>query len=171
MKDTVSQTGWSEARKIAWKGKVYRPNEFYYRFNNIGEENRNGPWELEERKKFMERLKTHGANFRWGQFSKPIYGRVGYMCSNEYRRLIKHGIIFDMNYRKSGTDLTFIRTKDERTKRFSWIVLEDDTGVFPETPFCHEKAPKIIKEKCKTVSILKQSHRLQKEKQKAVITT
>ncbi len=36
--------GWSEARIRAWKLKDKNPNAYYYRFNDPGEEQHNGPW-------------------------------------------------------------------------------------------------------------------------------
>jgi len=39
-----------------------------------------------------------GENYEWGIFSMGIPGRVGYQCSNFYRRLLKEGRVKDDNY-------------------------------------------------------------------------
>jgi len=83
--DAIAQgnfEGWSEARVKAYKLKDVNPNAYYYRFNDPGERQRNGPWTKEEVRLFMERLKELGANGQWGIFSMSIPGRVGYQCIN-----------------------------------------------------------------------------------------
>ena len=105
-------TGWSQARKEAWNKKDTNPNGYYYRFNKIGEAQIFGKFDHNECKKFMKKLKKYGANNEWGLFSKNISGRVGYVCANHYRELIKSKYIHDPNYTfdKNGK-LKFIREK------------------------------------------------------------
>jgi hypothetical protein len=38
------------------------------------------------------------ADYKWGTFSISIPGRVGYICSNYYRELVKSGDIVDDKY-------------------------------------------------------------------------
>eukprot|EP00494_Astrolonche_serrata_P025014 UN25274 len=111
LKTSGTMTGWSQARKNAWKRRTQNPNAYYYRFNKPGENNKREPWGNSEKKVFMERLQTQGANNQWGVFAMNIEGRVGYACSNYYRQLVKYGYVYDINYRKEGGDLKFIRNK------------------------------------------------------------
>ncbi|KAJ2146601.1 hypothetical protein IW136_000506 [Coemansia sp. RSA 678] len=90
--------GWSEARIKAFKAIKTKPNTYYYRFNEPGEEQRTGQWTPEEQRQFHARLKEIGANGQWGIFSMTIPGRVGYQCSNYYRYLVENRLIHDPNY-------------------------------------------------------------------------
>lgn len=88
--------GWSEARKGAWRERHTKPNTYYYRFNDPGQPQREGKWNAEEQAAFFRRLeewlRIHEGHmsYQWGLFARPIYGRVGYQCSNFYRALVKH---------------------------------------------------------------------------------
>ena len=84
----------SDLRKLA----IMYQNNYYYRKNAPGEEQRKGRWTLEERALFMHRLDEVGAGGPWGIFSMAIPGRVGYQCSNFYRGLILEGAVVDPNY-------------------------------------------------------------------------
>ncbi|KAJ2659494.1 hypothetical protein IW148_004227 [Coemansia sp. RSA 1199] len=90
--------GWSEARIKAFKAIKTKPNTYYYRFNEPGEEQRTGQWTAKEQRQFHARLKEIGANGQWGIFSMTIPGRVGYQCSNYYRYLVENRLIHDPNY-------------------------------------------------------------------------
>ena len=90
--------GWSEARKRAYQLKDHNPNAYYYRFNDPGEAQGNGAWKKDEIKQFLKRLKQLGANGQWGIFAMGVSGRVGYQCSNFYRKLVEKGDIKDPNY-------------------------------------------------------------------------
>eukprot|EP00871_Galdieria_phlegrea_P004504 jgi/Galph1/5054/GphlegSOOS_G3712.1 len=100
VKESGSMDGWSEARIKAYQSIDTNPNAYYYRFNAPGEEQNHGQWTEKEEKLFFERLKECkiGENYEWGIFSMGIPGRVGYQCSNFYRRLLKEGRIKDENY-------------------------------------------------------------------------
>ncbi|GJQ09027.1 hypothetical protein GpartN1_g818.t1 [Galdieria partita] len=100
VKESGSMDGWSEARIKAYQSIDENPNAYYYRFNAPNEEQRYGAWTKEEEKLFFERLKECkiGENYEWGIFSIGIPGRVGYQCSNFYRRLLKEGRVKDDNY-------------------------------------------------------------------------
>ncbi|KJE94945.1 hypothetical protein CAOG_08894 [Capsaspora owczarzaki ATCC 30864] len=89
---------WSEARIRAYKSIDVNPNAYYYRFNAPNEEPRNGAWTQDEKQLFFERLREIGADGQWGIFSMAIPGRVGYQCSNFYRKLIRVGELKDNNY-------------------------------------------------------------------------
>jgi len=99
--DAIAQgsfEGWSPARIKAYQQKDTNPNAYYYRFNDPGEEQRNGPWTKEEVSLFFSRMEEMGVNGQWGIFSRTIPGRVGYQCSNFYRQLIESGQIHDSHY-------------------------------------------------------------------------
>lgn len=85
LKDCENFVGWSRARIDAWQKRDTNLNAYLYRFNMPGEKQQQGTWSASEHKMFMERLKTEGANHKWGEFSAKIPGRVGYQCSNYYR--------------------------------------------------------------------------------------
>ncbi len=76
--NTSGMEGWSEARIRAYKSLKKNPNTYFYRFNVVGETQRNGPWSKEEDELFMKRLGEFGADGQWGIFSMAIPGRVGY---------------------------------------------------------------------------------------------
>ena len=111
-----SMEGWSEARIRAFKIRDQNPNAYYYRFNAPGEQQRNGGWSEEEHQMFMARLKECGADGQWGIFSMAIPGRVGYQCSNYYRKLIDSGQLHDQNYTTDGTGKTHFKRKDKESK-------------------------------------------------------
>jgi len=94
--------GWSEARIRAWKMRDTQPNAYYYRFNDPGQQQRNGKWTDDERKLFFKRMQeiniVNNPHPQWGVFSMTIPGRVGYQCANYYRALVKAGEIVDTNY-------------------------------------------------------------------------
>jgi hypothetical protein len=100
-KKVESQSGWSQARKNAFTQLNSNPNAYYYRLNAPGEEQKNGKWTPEEKRLFMQRVKMFsvGTTPKWGIFSITIPGRVGYQCSNFYRKLVKNGEIVDPNYK------------------------------------------------------------------------
>jgi hypothetical protein len=98
---------WSEAHRVSYTQRIQNPNSYLYRNNPPGEKQRSGAWSEDERKLFMRRLeemKRHGVvEGQWGIFSEAIPGRVGYQCSNFYRKLIMDGVIKDPSY-KIGQD-------------------------------------------------------------------
>merc|ERR1712228_553424 len=98
MKNTVDQTGWSPARKKAFKNIEKNPSDYYYRFNKPGEQSRLGKWNDAENKLLMKRATTIGVNSDWGEFSKAIPGRVGYQCSGRWSALVRRGKVKDWNY-------------------------------------------------------------------------
>ncbi|ETO25354.1 hypothetical protein RFI_11783, partial [Reticulomyxa filosa] len=133
-KDTYD--GWSAARIKAYQDRKQRPNAYYYRFNEEGEQQKTGLWADEEHALFMKRLIEMGANVQWGVFSMTIPGRVGYQCSNYYRDLVKKKWVIDSNYKTEGKKLTFVNKSDKtdksasskeqeyREKAFAFIVRE-----------------------------------------------
>eukprot|EP00948_MAST-09A_sp_MAST-9A-sp1_P004079 g4079.t1 len=92
--------GWSEARTKAWLNRERNENAYYYRFNEPGEVQRTGGWSKEEHDGFIDLIKN-GVDYRWGILSKNVPGRVGYQCSNYYRKLVEKGKITDPNYSKN----------------------------------------------------------------------
>merc|ERR1711865_586847 len=93
--------GWSEARIKAF-AKRKTPagqNAYYYRFNKPKQQQRNGKWEDDEKQLFLKRRKElNGCDGKWGIFAMKIPGRVGYQCSNFYRKLIEKGELKDPKY-------------------------------------------------------------------------
>merc|ERR1719295_842941 len=163
LKDTVNFDGWSAARVKAWKEKEERPNAYYYRFNDPGEEQQNGRIRMDEHKAFMERVMEHGVNCQWGMFSKTITGRVGYQCSNYWRQMMKDGWVKDPNYWiRSDGSFQFKRAKKgsipDEIRRFSFVVLHDPSKVFHPLPGYHPKRPsdkslkKYLQENIKTLT-------------------
>ena len=51
----------SACQQKAYNMKKHRPNEYYYRLLEDGEEKKNGAWDYSEFRQFMKRLKSHGA--------------------------------------------------------------------------------------------------------------
>lgn len=74
---------WSLVRKRAYVNRHLNPNQFYYRFNEPGEQPRHGDWTTQEHQLFLKRLSEVGPG-EWGIFSQKIPGRVGYQCRNYY---------------------------------------------------------------------------------------
>mmetsp|Transcript_18811 Transcript_18811/g.36883 ORF Transcript_18811/g.36883 Transcript_18811/m.36883 type:complete len:1026 (+) Transcript_18811:119-3196(+) len=102
---------WSEARIKAFLNRKSNPNAYYYRFNRLGEKQETGEWSLENQKRFMELIKD-GVDYRWGILSMKIPGRVGYQCSNFYRKLVSMGKVIDPNYQiDEQGKLKFVRPK------------------------------------------------------------
>jgi len=104
--------GWSEARVKAFLSRKKNPNSYYYRFNAPGEAQATGNWTKAEVDLFMAQIQNFGVTYRWGEFSMSIPGRVGYQCSNYYRKLIQEGVIKDPNYVLIDGKLKFLRGKD-----------------------------------------------------------
>mmetsp|Transcript_8784 Transcript_8784/g.16118 ORF Transcript_8784/g.16118 Transcript_8784/m.16118 type:complete len:782 (+) Transcript_8784:357-2702(+) len=109
--DDLKALKWSDARIKAFLGRKTNPNAYYYRFNELNEIQETGEWSAANKKRFME-LISEGVDYRWGIFSTKIPGRVGYQCSNFYRKLITEGVVHDPNYH-IGEDgkLKFVRPK------------------------------------------------------------
>jgi len=136
-------TGWSEARKKAYKAMKQNPNAYHMRFNTPGETQSKGSWSKQEHKKFMQLLYENGANNNWGVFSINIQGRVGYQCSDYYRKLIKQKKIWDPNYWYDGKRMCFKHDFElgEAWLKYAFTVLEDASGVFGILPAQHPKRP------------------------------
>eukprot|EP00483_Globobulimina_turgida_P007987 UN08003 len=98
LKDIASKEKWSNARKNAWKDKHKNPEKYYYRFNEPGQPTKSKNFSPEEHELFIKTAKEHGVNMRWGMFSTTIPGRVGYICSNHWRKLIINQQVKDENY-------------------------------------------------------------------------
>ena len=122
------ELGWSDARVKAFMHRESNPNAYYYRFNDLGEEQHTGQWTQQEHDNFMDLIKD-GVDYRWGILSIKVPGRVGYQCSNYYRLLIERGVIKDPNYEivekknektgKMETKLKFTRPKNLTSQRLS----------------------------------------------------
>jgi len=57
LKNSKDQKNWSPARIKAYQSIKKNPNAYYYRFNEPGEEQKNGPWSKEEKKTFFKNCK------------------------------------------------------------------------------------------------------------------
>jgi len=156
LKDIGKMEGWSEARKKAWKQRRTAPNAYFYRFNVPGQPQKNGKWDAEDHRLFMERVMAFGVNDQWGIFSKKIPGRVGYQCSNYWRGLVKDGDVVDPNYAFDGKKLHFkrntksFRIRDEYRK-FAVTIKRDASGVWTNLPQKHPRHP--TPEYCREVEL------------------
>eukprot|EP01084_Bolivina_argentea_P053980 99013_1 len=147
LKDNECETNWSNARKSAWNCK--ETNKHYYRFNVEGEIEKTGKWNKHEHKLFLNRAKEFGVNTNWGIFSKVIAGRVGYSCSDYWRKLLKNKTVKDKNYYfnpsagKNGKWLWKWGKKkkggDEfnKMRKFSFSIYDDELRDY----ISHEKHP------------------------------
>lgn len=128
LKDPVDQSRWSSARKRAWKTIKTNPNSYYYRFNAPGEVQAGGVWNKEEEELFFKRIDEVGVGDNWGIFAMGIPGRVGYQCSNFYRKMIKEGRIFDSNYQVNNGKLLYKRVTKSRPTILSPPSVSVDSG-------------------------------------------
>ncbi|PRP81107.1 putative receptor protein kinase [Planoprotostelium fungivorum] len=87
-----NMAGWSWIQRKVWAERYNNPNQFYYRFNEPGEDNLGGQWAPHEKRAFFKRLAEFGPH-SWGLFAQPIYGRVGYQCCSFYRQCVTEGIV------------------------------------------------------------------------------
>jgi hypothetical protein len=80
---------------------------------------------------------------RWGIFSEKIPGRVGYQCSNFYRKLILDGVIKDSSYRigpdgklhyKDRGGYTKGKVHSAPRKKRTFVDEDDDPIVFQPGP-------------------------------------
>jgi hypothetical protein len=95
-------SGGSKAKETARRMFRKNPNSYFYRHTAPGVARKfdsSEPWTKEEEELFIQIAKKHGAGDKWGLFSSYIPGRIGYQCSQYYRKhMIKHGIIQDPNF-------------------------------------------------------------------------
>lgn len=171
MKDTKNKTGWSEARMKAFVQCESNPNSYYYRFNKPGEKSKMGRWEEHEYKLFMGHLQLRGTNNKWGPFSINIPGRVGYTCSQFYRKLLRKGWIWDKNYWWDGSKFKFLNSKyaknisaveHAKLEKYGFVVLHDPSGTFAETPSFHSKCTPEFQSKFKEHEMLKKESQKRK---------
>ena len=98
---------WSDARRTSYLRADSFPNAYYYRHLPPGEKQINGAWTAHEKQLFLKRVAefrgdSDTMNGDWGLFSLSIPGRVGYQCSNFYRKLVEAGEIYDSRYIKGA---------------------------------------------------------------------
>jgi hypothetical protein len=96
--DQESWDQWSEAHQESYLKGKRNPNTYFYRNLAPGETQKNGGWDEEEKELFLRRLEEMKRKYpnekgQWGIFSQAIPGRVGYQCSNFYRKLVASGEI------------------------------------------------------------------------------
>ncbi|KAJ3428484.1 myb transcription factor [Anaeramoeba flamelloides] len=134
---------WSKEKQSSWHSFKSNPNRYYYRFNEKGEPNKRGRWTKEEHELFLKRCEEVGVGGDWGLFSRPIPGRVGYVCANRFRTLLKS----DLEFRKKYGGNYFViggkiihKNNYHKSKAF---------GLYDETPISTEKSLKKEKEKMK----------------------
>jgi hypothetical protein len=102
--DPSDWSHWSPAKRRSYTLGMKNPNAYFYRNVAPGEEYKMGPFTLEEKKIFLKRVEefrnkeTGVVSGEWGLFSRALPGRVGYQCSNFYRKLVEQGEIKDPNY-------------------------------------------------------------------------
>merc|ERR1712130_183667 len=141
LKNIKNMDGWSEARKKAWKNRKTSPNAYFYRFNVPGQPQKNGAWSKAEHKLFMKRVMEMGVNDKWGIFSKVIPGRVGYVCSNHWKKMVGDGDVKDLNaYIDKETGKPKFHRQPKTAKksdeflRFAFVVYRDPSGTFTNLP-------------------------------------
>lgn len=106
LKGAISKSewdSWSNIRRKSYYNIETNPNTFYYRNRPPGEKQKIGGFDSNEKKQFLERLKYFQEELgitdgKWGNFAVPLVGRVGYQCSNFYRKLVEENQIQDPNY-------------------------------------------------------------------------
>ena len=92
--DPADWARWSVAKRKSYIGGMSNPNAYFYRNVAPGEVYKTGPFTEAEKKIFLIRVEelkdkeTGSINGEWGIFSKALPGRVGYQCSNFYRKLL-----------------------------------------------------------------------------------
>eukprot|EP00698_Gefionella_okellyi_P001637 TRINITY_DN11542_c0_g1_i1.p1 TRINITY_DN11542_c0_g1~~TRINITY_DN11542_c0_g1_i1.p1 ORF type:complete len:2102 (-),score=595.45 TRINITY_DN11542_c0_g1_i1:50-6355(-) len=96
-------TKWSKARRQSWAIRHSNPNAYYYRFTDPNCVQRMGDWTAHEHQQFMERVEEFRVNAwhignSWGIFSLALPHRVGYQCSNYYRKLLQENVLSDPTY-------------------------------------------------------------------------
>mmetsp|Transcript_95117 Transcript_95117/g.116457 ORF Transcript_95117/g.116457 Transcript_95117/m.116457 type:complete len:133 (-) Transcript_95117:158-556(-) len=85
----------------------------------------------------MERVREMGVNGgQWGTFSQAIPGRVGYQCSNFWRKLIQHGKVNDYNYNLQNGKLKLVKRLNngngipQAFRKYGFVVLQDIPGPY-----------------------------------------
>lgn len=135
---------WSDIHRSSYLIGMKNPNTYLYRNCPPGEKQKNGPWSEDEKILFLERLeemKELGlGTSQWGIFSEKIPGRVGYQCSNFYRKLVQSGEIIDHDYvqdaegkwhfRKSAVQKTNNHTS--KSVQLSWYDKKALKNPFPK---------------------------------------
>jgi hypothetical protein len=101
--DPAVWSEWSNARRRSCIIGQVKPSAYYYRNLPPGEVQRTGHWTDREKGLFFDRMRelrgdSDTFNQDWGLFSLGIPGRVGYQCSNFYRKLILTGEMSDSRY-------------------------------------------------------------------------
>ena len=98
-------TGKVCAKEFARKMIFKNPNAYFYRHPAPGVPHRfdaDFPWTKEEENKFVLLAKKYGCGDKWGLFATWFEGRVGYQCSQYYRKhMIKNGLIVDPSFAMS----------------------------------------------------------------------
>ena len=94
--------GGSKAKETARRLFHKNPNAYFYRHTAPGVPRKfdsSEPWTKEEEELFINTAEKFGAGDKWGLFSSYIPGRIGYQCSQYYRKhMIKNCLIQDPNF-------------------------------------------------------------------------
>ncbi|KAJ6227145.1 zinc finger cchc domain-containing protein [Anaeramoeba flamelloides] len=147
-------THWSGAKLKSWKNRRINPNTFYYRFKDPGKFQDMGDWSELSKKQWIDRYNEFKSNgwkigHAWGLFSKKVNGRVGYQCSNYYRRLLKEGVLEDPSY-GIDTDGVFRQIHPENVDQNETMIPESENGLNPVWEL--EELLKFENEICKLIS-------------------
>ena len=138
--EELKELGWSDARIKAFLGIKKNPYAFYYRFNAPGEKQDTGTWNKTSHEIFMKLIST-GVDYNWGKFSMQVPGRVGYQCSNYYRKLVLNKTISDENYQiDEKGKLRFIRPKRMKSRHHTRKKRRGDTIYAREVDSSDEEA-------------------------------
>jgi hypothetical protein len=109
----------SESRRGSFRQMFSNPNSFFYRNRPPGDPQKFGGWSPSELKEFLDRVDYFHNVLKirdglWGLFSVPLRGRLGYQCSNQYRKLIIDGTLKDPNYVVDATGKLSFHRKTEQ---------------------------------------------------------
>eukprot|EP01114_Cavostelium_apophysatum_P014551 TRINITY_DN3804_c0_g1_i2.p1 TRINITY_DN3804_c0_g1~~TRINITY_DN3804_c0_g1_i2.p1 ORF type:complete len:2107 (+),score=386.69 TRINITY_DN3804_c0_g1_i2:151-6471(+) len=91
---------WRPEHLKAWKERQEDADNYYYYFKEVGELQRTGEWDWDEKKAFESRkMELEPKNWKpgtnWGLFSMKIPGRTGEQCAEYYQQLLKEGKVHD----------------------------------------------------------------------------
>jgi len=95
----------------------------------------------------MKRVLEWGVNEQWGLFSKAIPGRVGYVCSNQWTKMIKNGAVKDLNRYKNAEGKWKFHRKPKNSqisdefRKYAFTIVKDSSGTFKRCPQRHPKHP------------------------------
>ena len=97
----------------------------------------------------MQRILDIGVNEHWGLFSQSIPTRVGYSCSQYWKKLIRKQYVIDMNVVNIGNNIWIWKWKNSikdiaelnQCKKYAFTVYRDESQVWTNLPQSHPQHP------------------------------